>query len=320
MGSINSKDVEEAYGRIRKHITITPILRSRFFSSLCRADVYLKLENRQVTSSFKIRGALNRMFQLTEEEKAKGVVTASAGNHALAVAIGSQKLGLRAKIIVPETAPKKKADKIRKYDVELVIHGKTYDEAEKLAISLAKTEGRTYISPYNDFGVIAGQGTVALEILEDLPKADIILVPVGGGGLISGVGAAVKAGNPAIELVGVQSEASPAMYESLHAGKITDVAIKDSIADGLSGNIEEGSITFELAKKHVDKMILVKESAIRNAIKLLWDREGETSEGAGAVGIAAILENKELFRGKTVAVIITGGNIDDKVFEEIVKG
>lgn len=314
MGSVTVQDIEEAYGRIRKHITRTPLRHSRFFSSLCGADVYLKLENRQVTLSFKIRGALNRMFRLTEEEKARGVVTASAGNHALAVAIGAEKMGLSAKIIVPETAPKKKVDKIRKYGVELILHGKTYDEAEKMAISAAKTENKTYISPYNDFDVIAGQGTIGLEILEDLPKTDIILVPVGGGGLVSGIGA-TKGNNPSVKVFGAQSEASPVMHESLRLGKITDVPIKDSIADGLSGNIEEGSVTFELAKKHMDKMILVKESTIRNAIKLLWDCEGETSEGAGAVGIAAILEDKELFRGKTVVVVISGGNIDDDVFE-----
>jgi threonine dehydratase len=199
-----------------------------------------------------------------------------------------------------------------------MLYGKTYDEAEQKAISIAKEENRTYISPYNDKLIIAGQGTIGLEILENLPKVDVILVPVGGGGLISGIGTVVKSKNPVIKVIGVQSDASPVMYKSLKAGKIVDVAIKDSIADGLSGGIEKGSITFELIQEFTDQIILVKENSIKKAIKLLWQNEKEISEGAGAVGLAAILENKERFKDKITVVIISGGNVDDDIFQKII--
>jgi len=318
MNAIDVKDVKNANHKIRQHIKKTPLKRSHFFSSLCGGNIYLKLENHQITASFKIRGALNKMLRLTEEDKAKGVITASAGNHAQAVAICAEKLDLNAKIVVPKTTPRKKIDKIKKHDVELMLYGETYDEAEQKAISLAKEENRTYISPYNDKLIIAGQGTIALEILENLPEVDVILVPVGGGGLISGIGTVIKNKNPAIKLIGVQSDASPVMYESLKAGEIVDVTIKDSIADGLSGGIEKGSVTFEMVQKYVDEIILAKENTIRKAIKLLWKNEKEISEGAGAVGLAAILDNKERFKDKTTVVVISGGNIDDDIFQKII--
>ncbi|MDD5162955.1 MAG: threonine/serine dehydratase [Candidatus ainarchaeum sp.] len=315
---MNMSDIQNAHCRIKQHIKKTPLKHSNFFSLFCGGNVYLKLENHQITASFKIRGALNKMLQLTEEDKAKGVITASAGNHAQAVAICAEKLGLSAKIVVPKTTPQKKIDKIKIHEVKLLLYGKTYDEAEQKAISIAEEENRTYISPYNDKLVIAGQGTIGLEILEDLPKIDVILVPVGGGGLISGIGIAVKNKNPTIKLIGVQSNASPVMYKSLKAGKIVDVAIKNSIADGLSGGIEKGSVTFEICQKYVDEIILVNETTIQKAIKMLWENQKEISEGAGAVGLAAILENKKRFKNKTTVVVISGGNIDDDIFKKII--
>lgn len=312
-------DIKKAHQTIQPHIKKTPLKHSNFFSKLCKCNIFLKLENQQITNSFKIRGALNKMLQLSKKEKDKGVVTASAGNHGQAVGVGAEKLNLLAKIFVPKSTPQKKIEKIRICDAELLICGNSFKETENKAISYAKDNNMTYISPYNDELVIAGQGTLALEILQDLPKADIILVPVGGGGLISGISFAVKSKNSKIKVIGVQSEASPVMYESLKAGKIVEVSIKDSIADGISGGVERGSITFNLAQKYVDRIFLVKEESIKKAIKLLWEKEKEISEGAGAVGLAAILENKKHFKNKNTVVILSGGNIDDALFQNIIK-
>ena len=314
---ISLRDIEDARETIGDLVKRTPLVRSQFLSNFCGGEVYLKLENLQITSSFKIRGALNKMLHLSAEERKRGVVTASAGNHAQAVAIGAEKLNLSVKIVVPRSTPKVKIDKIRKHNVELILHGDIYDEAEQKAIDLARKEELTYISPYNDKLVVAGQGTVGLEILEDLPTVDMVMVPVGGGGLISGISVSVKSIEPSVQVVGVQSEASPVMYESLKAGRIVDVEMRESVADGLFGGIEKGSITFGIVQKYVDDFLLVKEETIRKAIFLLWDKEKQVTEGAGAVSIAPIIENKGLFMGKEVVAVISGGNIEDKLFRSI---
>ena len=314
---ISLQDIKDARETIGKSVKKTPLIRSKFLSNFCSGEVYLKLENLQVTNSFKIRGALNRMLRLSAEEKERGVITASAGNHAQAVAIGAKMLNLSAKIIVPKNTPKVKIDKIKKHNVKLILYGDIYDKAEQKAIDLAKEEELTYISPYNDKFVITGQGTIGLEILEDLPSADTVIVPVGGGGLISGISMAVKSIKPSARVIGVQSEASPVMYESLKAGEIVDVEMRESIADGLFGGIEKGSITFEIVRKYVDDLLLVKEETIRKAIYILWDKEKQVAEGSGAAAIAPIIENKSLFTGKTVVAVITGGNIDEKLFRNI---
>jgi threonine dehydratase len=311
------QDIKDARETIRELVKRTPLLHSQFLSDFCGGDVYLKLENQQITNSFKIRGALNKMLHLSVEEMQKGVITASAGNHAQAVAIGAEKLNISTKIIVPKNTPKVKIDKIKKHNVELILYGDIYDEAEQKAIELAKKNGLTYISGYNDKLVIAGQGTIGLEILEDLPNVDMVTVPIGGGGLISGISLAVKSVKPSVRVIGVQSEASPVMYESLKAGKIVDVKLRESIADGLFGGIEKGTITFGLVQKYVDDVMLIKEETIRKAIYLLWDKEKQVTEGSGAVAIAPILEDKRLFAGKTAVAVISGGNIDDKLFQSI---
>lgn len=314
---INFQDIKDARERIGNLVKRTPLVHSEFLSDFCGGEVYLKLENLQITNSFKIRGALNKMLHLSTEEMKRGVITASSGNHALAVAVSADKLDLSAKIVVPRNTPKLKIERIKKYDVELILHGDVYDEAEQKAIELAKEEGLTFISSYNDKMVIAGQGTIGLEILEDLPGVDTVIVPVGGGGLISGISIAIKSIKPSVQIIGVQSEASPVMYESLKAGKIVDVEIRESIAEGLSGGIERGSITFEIVQKYVDDLVLVKEETIRKAIYLLWKEEKLVAEGAGAAAIAPIIENKDLFRKKTVVSVISGGNIDDELFRNI---
>jgi threonine dehydratase len=313
------RDIQKAKKIIQPHIKKTPLKQSNFFSQLCKGNIFLKLENQQITNSFKIRGALNKMLQLSKQEKDRGIVAASAGNHGQAVGVGAEKLNLSAKIFVPKSTPQKKIEKIRICDAELLIQGDNFKETENKAISYAKDNNMTYISPYNDELVVAGQGTLGLEILQDLPKVDIILVPVGGGGLISGIGVAVKTKNSKIKIIGVQSDASPVMHKSLKAGKIVEVPIENSIADGISGGLEQGSITFNLSQRYVDQILLVKEESISKAIKLLWENEKEISEGAGAVGLAAILDNKKHFRNKNTVVIISGGNIDDVLFQNIIK-
>jgi threonine dehydratase len=314
---ISLRDIEDARETIRNLVKRTPLVYSQFLSNFCGGEVHLKLENLQITSSFKIRGALNKMLHLSAEEKRRGIVTASAGNHAQAVAIGAEKLNLSVKIVVPRDTPKVKIDRIRKRNVELILYGDIYDEAEQKAIDLARKDGLTYISPYNDELVIAGQGTIGLEILEDLPTVDTAIVPVGGGGLISGISVAVKSIKPSVQIIGVQSEASPVMYESLKAGKIVDVELRESIADGLFGGIEKGSITFGIIQKYVDDFLLVKEETIRKAVFLLWDKERQVVEGAGAVSVAPIIANKGLFVGKEVVAVISGGNIEDRLFRSM---
>lgn len=314
---VNLQDINDARKSIGNLIKKTPIVRSQFLSDLCNGDVYLKLENMQITNSFKIRGAFNKMLHLSAEQMKCGVITASAGNHGLAVAIGAENLKIHAKIVVPCNAPKVKIDKIRKYNVELFLYGNVYDESEQKAIDLAKKERLTYISPYNDKFVIAGQGTIGLEILEDVTGVDSIIVPTGGGGLISGIALAVKSIRPSVNIIGVQSEASPVMYESLKAGKIVDVEMSESVADGLFGGIEKGSITFGIVQTYVDSFLLVKERTIRKAIYLLWKKERQVVEGAAATAIAAIIENNDVFKGKTSVAVISGGNIEGKQLRSI---
>jgi threonine dehydratase len=290
---------------------------SVYLSRLCCGQVFLKLENKQITNAFKVRGAFYKLLHLTQREKDLGIITASAGNHGQAVAYAAKKLGLPARIVVPTMTPHVKVEGIRKWDADLVLFGDCYDEAEAHAKALAKKDGCAYISPYDDKWIIAGHGTVGLEIVEALPEVNVIVVPVGGGGLISGVSIAAKGLKPNVEIVGVQSEASPVMYESLKVGRIVEAPKAKTIAEGLSGGIEKGSLTFKIAQECVDRMMLVKEETIRRAIYLLCAHEKLVAEGSGAVAVAPFLEHKELFRGKTVACVITGGNIDDELLKEI---
>ncbi len=314
---ITLHDIEEARASIRREVNKTPLVRSGFLSDLCDGEVHLKLENQQITNSFKIRGALNRMMHLTPEEMQHGVIAASSGNHAQAVAIGAEKLNLAATVVVPETTPKIKVEKIRKHRVHLILHGEMYDLAEQYAREVARKEGWTFISAYNDPYVVAGQGTVALEILEDLPTVDTIIVPVSGGSLLGGIATAAKSIKPDVEILGVQPENTPAMYYSLKAGKIIDVEMKRTIADGLDGNIEQGSVTFEIIRKYVNEVMLFNEETIKRAVRLLWEKERQIAEGSGAISIAPIITSRERFARKKTVAVISGGNIDEAVFQEI---
>ncbi|MEM2126920.1 MAG: threonine/serine dehydratase [Candidatus Bathyarchaeia archaeon] len=311
------REIYRARGRLRGRLRVTPIERSHFLEELCGADVYLKLENQQVTGSFKVRGAMNKMLTLPREERERGVVAASSGNHAQGVGYVAKELGVEATVIVPKNTPKVKIEAIRRYGVKLVVHGDEYIEAERYARAIERDEGKIFISPYNDPEVIAGQGTIGLEMLEEIPELDVIIVPVGGGGLISGIACAVKGFSERVEVVGVQSVASPVMYESIRRGRIVEMELKESIAEGLHGGIEEGSITFDICRRLVDEFILVEEGSIREAIRILACQQRQVAEGAGAAGVAAILENRDRFRGRKVGVVVSGGNIEGELLQEI---
>jgi threonine dehydratase len=316
---ITLQNIQSAQKTIAPYAKSTLLIRSKFLSELCSADVYLKLENLQVTHSFKIRGVMNKLLNLASDEKARGVVTASAGNHGQAVAFGAKELGFKAKIVVPTNTPKIKVDGIKQYGAELVFYGATYPEAECKAKEIAQIEGRLYISPYNDELIVAGHGTIGLEVLKELPNVDVVVVPVGGGGLISGVSIALKSLKPNVQVLGVQSAAVPIMFESLKSGEIVKAHRHEpkTIAEGLSGGIERGSITFTIVQQYVDEVFLVREESIRRAVYLLWENEKQVMEGSGAAAVALLLENRDLFLGKKVVLVLTGGNIDDSLFQTV---
>jgi len=276
----------------------------------------LKLENQQHTGSFKVRGAFNKLIQLSDEDRLNGIVAASSGNHAQGLGYAGNHLGVEATIVVPSHTPRVKIDAIRRYGVELIVHGEEYMDAERLARRMERKQEKTFVSGYNDIQIIEGQGTLGLEMLESDPDLDVVLVPVGGGGLISGVSAAIKGTNKHIEVVGVQSVASPVMCESIRQGRIVDLELEESVAEGLHGGIEEGSITFKLCEEYVDDFILVQEQTIIEAIAHHLYLDHQVVEGAGAVGAAAIMENPERFKGRNVGVVVSGGNIDEKLLRK----
>lgn len=316
MVELSIEMIRDAQKRISKYIRKTPLIHSEILSKLCDGSVYLKLENQQITNSFKIRGALNRMSQLSVEERKHGITTASTGNHAQGVALAAKYLKIPAIIVVPAKISKTKLDKIKKYDVEIIQEG-DFNEIERLARELSTSKGWTYISPYNDLGIIAGQGTIALEILEEIKRLDTILVPVGGGGLISGIAIAVKSIDPNIEVIGVQTTGASTMYESWKVGKVKDIKEHHTLAEGLLGGVEPDALTFELIKEHVNDLVLVNEKSIEHAIQLLWREEGQIVEGAGATVVAYILEEKHRFAHRDVVGVISGGNIEDSLFQKI---
>ena len=316
---VTIQDIQNAQKIIAPYAKHTPLIQSKSLSELCKAEVYLKLENLQTTHSFKVRGVINKLLNLTSEDKARGVVTASAGNHGQAVAFGAKELGFKAKIVVPTNTPKIKVEGIRQYGAELLLYGDTYPESERKAKEIAQAEGQLYISPYNDELIVAGHGTIGLELLEQLPNVDVVVVPVGGGGLISGISIAIKSLKPTVRVLGVQSAAVPIMFESLKSGQIVKPHRHEptTVAEGLSGGVEKGSITFGIVQKYVDEVIPVREESIRHAIYLLWENDKQVIEGSGAASVALLLENKDLFVGKTVALVLTGGNIDDSLFQTV---
>jgi len=299
------EDVRAAAERIRPYVVRTPLERSALLSAVCGCDVWLKFECFQTTGSFKLRGALNALQLL---DRPGPVVTASAGNHGLGVARAAALLGRPASVVVPQTASPVKVEALRRSGADLIQHGPTYDEAEAEALRLATEHVWPFISAYNDAGVIAGGGTIALEIFEDLPTVRALIVPAGGGGLISGVGVATHGLDPSVAVYGVQSEASPALHAALEHGRVVPVVVRPSLADGLSGNVDAESITIGLMREHVRSVELVSEDGIADAIRWLVVNERVVTEGSAAVGVAALLGGG-LGPPGPVAVVLSGRNI-----------
>jgi len=310
------RDIYEARRRIRQYVRETPLDGSPFLGDLCEGEVRLKLENQQLTGSFKARGALNRILKLTPEERRRGVVTASSGNHAQGVGYAARMLDMDATIVVPSETPNVKREAIRRYGVKLIVHSGDYDAAERYARKLEAEEGRVFVSAYNDLDIVAGQGTIGLEVTEAWPEMDVVLVPVGGGGLISGIGCAIKGVDSGIQVLGVQSVASPVMCESLREGQIVELELDESIAEGLYGGIEEGSVTFDLCRRYVDEIVLVQEETILEAMGRLLKHQHQVVEGAGAVGAAAIMEDPKRFKDKRIGVVVSGGNVEADLLKE----
>src|SRR6266542_4118996 len=312
--------VRAAAERIRPYVVRTPLERSAALSELCQREVWLKLECFQRTGSFKLRGALNALQTLTADQRKRGVVTASAGNHGLGVAHAAALLGVRATVVVPEAASRAKIAMLRSFaGTELLLRGSNYDIAEHEARQVVQQSGAVFVSAYNDPAVIAGGGTIALEILEDLPEAKTLIVPAGGGGLISGVAIAAHGIDPTRIIYGVQSEASPALHAAQQAGHLTTVTIEDSLADGLAGNVEHGSITFDLIQQHVHGIALVTEADIAHAMRFLLEHEHVLAEGSAAVGVAALRQGLvNLDAHLPAVVIVTGRNVAASVLRQYV--
>lgn len=296
----------------------TPLEYSCVFSCHTGSNLHLKLENLQKTGSFKIRGAYNKIIGLSIEEKSLGVIAASAGNHAQGVACAASRIGIKSTIVMPEGSPISKVMATRGYGAEVILSGKNYDESYEEACQIQKKTGYTYIHGFDDPEVIVGQGTLGLEILEQLPKVDVVVVPLGGGGLLAGISYTIKSINPKVKVYGVQSAAAPAVYLWLKSGKFEELLPSSTIAEGINVR-HPGGITTELIGKYVDGIVLVDDEEISQTILMLLERNKVVSEGAGAAGLAAMLHGKLELGGLNVAVIISGGNIDMDVLSLIIE-
>ncbi len=311
MPAITLRDIYRARQAISPFVRRTPLVYSSALSAHTGAKVYLKLENQQETGAFKLRGAANRLTALTPAERQRGVITVSTGNHGRAVAYMAQRLGIRAVICVPELVLPHKVAAMRSLGAEVIVHGRTQDDAELHAMTLQAAQELTMVSAFDDLHIIAGQGTIGLEILEDLPQVDTVVVPLSGGGLMGGIAVALKHADSAIRLVGVSQELGPAMALSLRAGAPVPVVEEPSLADSLLGGIGlENRYTFPLIRDLIDEVILVSEAEIAAAMIHALRQEKQVVEGGGSVGIAALLANKVAPLGESVAVVVSGGNVD----------
>ncbi len=312
-------DVEAALSRLRERVYLSPCARSETFSRLTGTEAFLKLENLQMTGSFKERGALNRLLGLTQTERERGLVTASAGNHAQGVAYHAGRLGLPATIVMPETTPIIKVASTRAHGARVVLSGGSYDEAYAEARRLEQAEALTFVHPFDDPGVIAGQGTVGLEILDQVPDVEAVVVPVGGGGLVAGIGVAVKGRRPGVRVIGVQAEVLASMLAALEAGKPVALEGAQTLADGIAVK-RTGDLTLEHARKVVDEVVTVSEEEIASAILYLLEKEKTVVEGAGAVGVAALMHQRiRGIAGKKVVAVLSGGNIDVNLVARVIE-
>jgi threonine dehydratase len=315
---VSLQTIKAAVGRIRDSIFHSPFVRSETFSRLTDNSIFFKLENLQMTGSYKERGALNKILLLTEGERRRGVIAASAGNHAQAVAYHATKRGITAQICMPLTTPLVKVSATRSYGAEVILVGTNYDETCQEALRRCHEQNLTFIHAFDDEDVIAGQGSLGIEMLEQQPAVEVLVVPVGGGGLISGVACAVKETHPKIRIIGVQTSRLPSMQAAVANNGPVLLPPKVTIADGIAVRCA-GEITFPLVRKYVDDIITVDEEEIANAILLLLEKEKTLTEGAGAVGAASVLQRKIGFAGKRVGVFIGGGNIDVSLLSRIIE-
>jgi threonine dehydratase len=313
---VSLQDIRAAREAIRDQIINTPCLYSRTLSDITGAEVYLKFENHQFTASFKERGALNKLLSLSDDEKRAGVAAASAGNHAQGVAYNAGRLGIRSVIVMPKHTPNVKVEQTRKLGAEVVLFGETFDDARARCAELVEEQGLTLVHPYDDAQVIAGQGTIALEMLESTTALDTLIIAVGGGGLISGMATAAKALQPTIELIGVETERFPSMRAAIRGEKA--VFGTSTIADGIAVKTP-GKLPQEIIKRLVKDIVLVDESDLEHAIVLLLEIEKTVVEGAGAAGLAALLRYPDQFKGKRVGLVLCGGNIDPLVLAGIIE-
>jgi threonine dehydratase len=311
--------IEESSKRIAPYLRETPVERSAWLSSCSDGDVFLKLENFQITGSFKARGALNKLTSLTADERKLGVVTASSGNHGAAVAYGSNALGVDAEVYVPKSASPAKIAVIKSYGAQVELFGDDCVETEARARARAEETGRIYISPYNDETVMAGQGTVGVELHRRLETVDAVFVSLGGGGLIGGMGTYLKETLGDVEIVAVSPEQSPAMHECLEAGKIIDVPCFDTLSDGTAGGVEPGAITYEVCAQVVDRSLLVSEDAIAEAMRTFIEKHRMMIEGAAGVALAGFLQVAKDYKDKRVAIIVCGANISLEKLSGVIK-
>jgi threonine dehydratase len=311
---VSLTDVRAAAKRIAGAVERTPCVHSRTLSQLTGAEVFLKFENLQFTASFKERGALNKLLCLSDAERARGVIAMSAGNHAQGVAYHAARLGIRSVIVMPKGTPNTKVKNTRVHGADVVLEGDSLAEAAERARSRAAAEGLTFIHPYDDAAIIAGQGTVALEMLEEVPDLDMLVVPIGGGGLISGMATAARGMRSEIRVFGVESKSYRAMYQRLH-GQPVEVG-GDTIAEGLAVR-DVGKLTLDIVQRLVEDVLIVEEATIERAVVALIEIEKTVAEGAGAAGLAALLEHPAAFRGRRVGVPLCGGNIDTRVLAAV---
>lgn len=315
---LDFEQIEAAAGRIRSAIYESPLVRSKMLSDLTGNTIYLKLENLQMTGSFKERGALNRILTMTDDEKRRGVMAASAGNHGQGVAYHAVRRDIPAQIWMPRSTPMVKLAATRAHGAEVVLHGNSYDEAYDAAIERSLQTNATFVHAFDDEAVIAGQGTVGLEMLVQNPALDVIVVPVGGGGLIAGLGCAVKGRQPQIEVIGVQTSRLPSMAAALERKEPIRLPPASTLADGIAVR-KAGALTLPLVRKYVDRMVTVDEADIAAAILTLLEQEKTLAEGAGAIALAAVLQGKTGHRGKNIAVLVSGGNLDVNVLARIIE-
>jgi threonine dehydratase len=316
--TVTLQDVQAAQGRIRNFIYCSPAPHSDELSKLTGQSVYLKLDNLQRTGAFKERGALNKILTLSEDQRRNGVIAASAGNHAQAVAYHATQRGIHSRIVMPLMTPLVKVSSTMNFGAEVILHGANYDEACAEATRLSGEDSLTFLHPFDDDDVIAGQGTIGLELLEQVSGLDAVIVPVGGGGLIGGVACAIKESNPKIRVIGVQTERLPSMLRATEAGEPVTVPAEATIADGIAVR-RAGNRTLPLVQRYVDELVTVDEEEIANAILILLEREKLLAEGAGAVALAALLQHKTLLNGHKTAVLVCGGNIDVSLLSRIIE-